>query len=402
MREVEILIIGGGIAGVATAYYLAQAGHEVVLIERQEIASEASGLNAGTIWTNGWGKTPDLETTLGMGSLEMIQTLQLDLGLPVEFRRCGSLKLIRTEAELIYAQQKVRELSAAGYQVELLDARMVRSLEPDLAPSVLGALYSPFGSAANPVLTTRALAELARRHGAELLLHHEVTELQCLESGAYRLMSVLPGDDEPLGHIQARTLVLAAGAWCRELGARLGLEIPVYAVRGQMWSTEALPPRIFHCIGALESELAWHNDSSSDERTPRELTHRGDQRLTRHLYGRQTYSGEIIVGGDRQINVERLPDAAGITLNHQHSSELFPFLHQHPIKRTWSGWMPFTRELRPIIGQIPRFEHLYILTGLGSSGFEQGPMAGKLLAEYIHSGIPAPLLAEADPALQVK
>src|SRR6185312_12365620 len=189
MREVEILIIGGGIAGVATAYYLAQAGHEVVLIERQEIASEASGLNAGTIWTNGWGKTPDLETTLGMGTLEIVQSLQLDLGLPVEFRQCGSLKLIQTEAEHIYAQQKVHELSAAGYQVELLDARMVRSLEPDLAPSVLGALYSPFGSTADPVLTTRALAELARRHGAELLLHHEITELQRLESGAYRVMS---------------------------------------------------------------------------------------------------------------------------------------------------------------------------------------------------------------------
>jgi len=402
MREVEILIIGGGIAGVATAYYLTQTGHEVVLIERHEIAGEASGLNAGTIWANGWGHTPDLETTLGMGSLEIIQNLQLDLGLPVEFRRSGSLKLIRTEAELIYGQQKVRELSAAGYPVELLDARAVRSLEPDLASSVLGALYSPFGSNANPVLTTRALANLARRHGAELLLHHEVTELQCLENGAYRVMSVLPGDDEQLGHIQARTLVLAAGAWCRKLGARLGLEIPVYAVRGQMWSTEALPPRIFHCIGALESELAWHNDPYSDEQTPRELTHRGGQRLTRHLYGRQTYSGEIIIGGDRQINVERLPDTAGIALNHQHASELFPFLHQYPINRTWSSWMPFTREHRPIIGRIPRFEQLYILTGLGSSGFEQGPMAGKLLAEYIHSGVPAPLLAEADPVLQVK
>lgn len=402
MRETEIMIIGGGIAGVATAYYLAQAGHEVMLIERQEIAGEASGLNAGTIWTKGWGNTPDLETTLGMGSLEIIQTLQLDLGLPVEFRQSGSLKLIQTEAEYTYCQQQARELSVAGYRVELLDARTVRSLEPDLAPGVLGALYTPSGSHANPVLTTRALAELARQHGAELLLHHEVTDLQRLENGTYRVMTVLPVDSEQLGHVQAGTLVLAAGVWCRELGAQLGLEIPVFAVRGQMWATESLPPRIFHCISAAESELAWHNKPYSDEQTPRELTHRGEQRVTRHLYGRQTYSGEVIIGGDRQINVERLPDLAGIALNHQHACELFPFLHQHPIKRTWSGWMPFTREQRPIIGQIPGFERLYILTGLGSAGFEQGPMAGKMLAEYIHSGVRAPLLAEADPALQVR
>lgn len=401
LRETEIIIIGGGIAGVATAYYLARAGHEVVLIERQEIASEASGLNAGTTWANGWGNTPDLETTLGMGSLEIMQMLQLDLGFPVEFRQSGSLKLIQTEAEYTYCQQKARELSQAGYQIELLDARAVRSLEPELAPGVLGALHSPSGSNANPVLTTRALAKLARQYGAQLLLHHEVTGLQRLDNGAYRVMTVLPGDDEQLGHVQAGTLVLAAGAWCRELGALLGLEIPVFAVRGQMWSTESLPPRIFHCIGAAESELAWHNDPYSDAQTPRELTHRGEQRITRHLYGRQIYSGEVIIGGDRQINVERLPDPAGIASNRQHASELFPFLHHYPIKRTWSGWMPFTREHRPIIGQFPRLEHLYILTGLSSAGFEQGPMAGKLLAEYIHSGVASPLLAEADPAIQV-
>jgi glycine/D-amino acid oxidase-like deaminating enzyme len=372
-----------------------------VLIERKEIAGEASGLNAGTTWANGWGKTPDLESTLGMGSLEIFQTLQLDLGLNVEFRQNGSLKLIQTEAEYIYCQQKVRELATAGYRVELLDSRTVRSVEPQLAPDVLGALHSAYGSNANPVLATQALAKLARQHGAELLQHHEVTELQCLESGAYRVMTVLPGDDEQLGSLQAGTLVLAAGAWCRELGARLGLTIPVFAVRGQMWATEPLPPRIFHNIGAVESELAWHNNPYSDPNTPRELTHRDGQRVTRHLYGRQIYSGEIIIGGDRQINVERLPDPAGIAVNHQHASELFPFLHQYPIKRTWSGWMPFTRDLRPIVGQLPHFEHLYILTGLSSSGFEQGPMAGKLLAEYIHSGVPSPLLAEADPAIQV-
>jgi sarcosine oxidase subunit beta len=348
------------------------------------------------------GNTPDLETTLGMGSLEIMQMLQQDLGLFVEFRQSGSLKLIQTEAEYAYCQQKVRELSAVGYQVELLDARAARSLEPTLAPNVLGAFYSPHGSNANPVLTTRALAELARQHGAKLLLHHEVTELQRLENGAYRVMTTLPGNNEQLEHVQASTLVLAAGAWCRELGALLGLTIPVFAVRGQMWSTESLPPRIFHCIGAIESELAWHNDPFSDEQTPRELTHRSKQRVTRHLYGRQTYSGEIIIGGDRQINVEHQLDPTGITINHQHASELFPFLHHHPIKRTWFGWMPFTREHRPIIGQIPLFDHLYILTGLSSSGFEQGPMAGKLLAEYIHTGVASPQLAESDPALQVK
>jgi glycine/D-amino acid oxidase-like deaminating enzyme len=221
-----------------------------------------------------------------------------------------------------------------------------------------------------------------------------VTGLQPLDNGRYRVST-------PQETFQAASVVLAAGPWCRELGALLGLTLPVYAVRGQMWATKALPPRIFHCISGAESEVAWHNDPYSDEQTPRELTHRGEQRVTRHLYGRQTASGEIIIGGDRQVHVARPPDPAGIERNRQHALELFPFLSEHPIKRTWSGWMSFTRDLRPLIGQLPGFERLFLLTGLASSGFEQGPMAGKLLADFIHKGIPSPLLKEADPALQV-
>lgn len=395
MRETEILIIGGGIAGTATTYYLTKAGHKVTLLERRAIAGEASGLNAGTMWASGWGNVSSLETTLSMGGLEIMKTLQFDLGLPLGFRQSGSLKVLQTEEEFAYFQTRARELSAMGHRVEVLDAREARSLEPSLGPAIQGACYSPYGSSADPALTTRTLAERAHRQGAEILPQQEVTTLRCLDSGMYQVGTLRE-------RFQAATLILAAGPWCRELGSLLGLDIPVFAVRGQMWATEPQPPRIFHSIGAAESELAWHKAPYSDEHTPLELTHRGGQRVTRHLYGIQTYSGEIIIGGDRQVDVARAPDPAGIEVNRHHAIELFPFLHGCPIKRTWSAWMPFTREHRPIIGQLPRFERLYVLTGLSSSGFEWGPMAGKLLAEYVHSGVPSPVLAEADPVLQVK
>src|SRR6266852_7162218 len=77
MHQTDILVIGGGIAGTATTCYLSQYGHEVTLLEQSELAAEASGLNAGTIWASGWGHTPDLSSTLSMGSLEIFKTLQL-------------------------------------------------------------------------------------------------------------------------------------------------------------------------------------------------------------------------------------------------------------------------------------------------------------------------------------
>ena len=93
MHQTDILVIGGGIAGTATACYLALSGRQVILLEQSELAAEASGLNAGTIWATGWGHTPDLPSTLTMGSLEVFKTLQLDLGYDIEFRQGGSLQV---------------------------------------------------------------------------------------------------------------------------------------------------------------------------------------------------------------------------------------------------------------------------------------------------------------------
>ena len=404
MQQTNILVIGGGIAGTATACYLAQYGHEVTLLEQHELATEASGLNAGTIWASGWGHTPDLSSTLSMGGLDIFKTLQLDLGYAIEFRQSGSLQAIQTEEQYAFAQEEVREWEVQGHQVELLAPRDARSIEPELSPRILGCLYYPHGGNANPVKTVHAVASLARQHGATMLTQHEVTGIVRLDDDTYQVVT-------PPATFKAKTLVLAAGPWCRSLGAMLGLHIPVYAVRGQMWATAAVPPRIFHSIGALESHHYWHIHSHDEsgsygyEQTPLELTHRQDQRLTRHLYGRQTRDGEIIFGGDRQVDVLTLqrpcPEQAGIETNRAHVLELFPFLENLPITRTWAGWMPFTRDLHPLIGKVPFLENLYLLTGLSSSGFEKGLMSGKLLAEYIHKGEAVPILAEADPAGQV-
>lgn len=102
MPETEILIICGGIAGVPTAYQLAQYGHEVILLERGSIAGEASGLNAGIISVIGWGNVPTLNSHLTMGSLEIFKTLQLDSGYDIEYRQCGGLEAIQTVEQYEY------------------------------------------------------------------------------------------------------------------------------------------------------------------------------------------------------------------------------------------------------------------------------------------------------------
>ena len=391
MRESEILIIGGGIAGTATAYHLAELGRGVTLLERGEIASEASGVNAGSIGGVGWGPLPDLNSYLTMGSLQIFKGLQLDLGYDIEFRQSGALQAIHTEDQFRFIRDRVLSLRSAGHSVELLTAWDARAIEPEASPELLGYMYLPNRAQADPVKATRGFASASEERGARILTGQTVTSMHRHTDGTYRVQTQR---DE----FQAGTLVIAAGAWCAPLGAMLGLHIPIVPVRGQMWSTEVLPPRVFHNISSAESGFQWHQGPGDDDTTPPELTHRGDVRLTRHLYGRQTRSGEIIFGGDRQlVRYNKVPDAAGIEVNRGQAAEVIPLLRELPITRTWAGLMPFSLDGEPIIGRIHQMDNLYIVSGLASSGFGRGPMAGKLLADYIHTGHMPHVLAEADP-----
>ena len=392
MPETEVLIIGGGIAGASTAFHLAEAGRRVTLLERGEIAGEASGVNMGGIGSLGWGNLPDLEAYLTMGSLQIFKRLQLDMGYDIEFRQSGALTAIQTDEQFGYARDRVDMLRSLGYEIELLSVDEVRSIEPEVNPELHGFTYSPLRSQADPVKATKAFASAAEREGAHILTGHEVSKIDQSGDGTYVVSAA--GTEYHSG-----TLVLAAGAWSDRLGAMLGLHIPIFPVRGQMWATESLPPRLFQTMSATESPLQWSHTPGNDDATPPDLTHKVTARVTRHLYGRQQKTGEIIFGGDRQlVGFDDAPDAHGIEVNRGHAVEILPFLRDVPIKRTWGGIMPFSLDGKPVIGKIPHRDNLYIVGGLCSSGFGRGPMAGKLLADYIHTGHMPHVLVDADPA----
>ena len=392
MTESDILIIGGGIAGVCAAFYLAQYGRKVTLLERGEIASEASGLNAGGLGGIGWGNSPNLNSYLTAGSLELFKDLQIDLGCDIEFRHCGGLQAIQNRAQYQFASEKVLSLRSLGYQLELLSPREARSIEPEISPELLGFLYMPGRGQADPVKATQGFAAAAQSNGTKVLINQQVTELAPLADGTWS--AVTPNEE-----FRAGTLVIAAGAWCGPLGEMLGLNIPIVPVRGQMWATSVLPPRLHHVITSLESELSWASEVGDSPDVPPQLTHRDGTRITRHLYGRQAKTGEIVFGGDRElVGYDIGIDARGIEINKSHVAEILPLVAELPIERTWAGLMPFSLDGKPLIGKIPHHQNLFIVGGLASSGFGRGPMAARLLAEYIHTGHRPQVLAEADPA----
>lgn len=391
-NDTDILIIGGGIAGSSTAFHLAEHGRDVILLERGEIASEASGQNMGGLGGSGWGNNPNLLSYLTAGSVEIFKHIQIDMGYDIEFRLSGTLTAIHTEEQYEYYQDDVTSQRNNGYEIELLSVREARAIEPEANGELPGYMYRSERGQADPVKTTRAFAHAAEMAGATINTGQNVVSITPMSAGGYSIQT-------ESFEFRCQTLVLATGAWCGPVGEMLGIKIPIVPIRGQMWATESLPTRVLHTIGSTISSYAWSKSNGSDDVTPPNLTHKNGRRMTRHLYGRQRKNGEIIFGGDREsLGYNTTPDPAGIEVNRGHAAEVIPLVASLPIARSWAGVMPFSLDGSPIIGKIPIRDNLFIVSGLASSGFGRGPMAGKLAADYIHSGNMTHVLAEADPA----
>ena len=173
--ESEIVVIGGGIAGASAALHLAEHGRQVTIIERGEIASEASGLNMGGLGGMGWGKSPDLQSHLTMGSLDIFRRLQLDMGYDIEFRLSGTLQAVQTDEEFDYARNRVKTLTEQCYELALLTPREARAIEPEASPDVKGYVLVSQRGQADPVKATKAFASAAEAQGAKVLTGHGLT-----------------------------------------------------------------------------------------------------------------------------------------------------------------------------------------------------------------------------------
>ncbi|MDH3680917.1 MAG: FAD-binding oxidoreductase, partial [Acidimicrobiia bacterium] len=255
-------------------------------------------------------------------------------------------------------------------------------LEPGVDRAVLGAVLDPLGARAEPTATMRAIEAEATAAGVAIETGRTVMGLAQTTAGSWEVRTAT-------AEMGADAVVLAAGAWTGRVAALAGIRVPIVAVQGQMWAAPLPPGSLRHAIAAAESALAWSGPEAGLERPPF-LTHRDGHRLTRHLYGRQRFDGEVVFGGDRVLRPDpsfrrgRCPvDDAGIAVNHRHVAELVPAMATTTPVRTWSGLMPFTVDGRPMLGAVPDRPGLFVAGGLASSGFGRGPMAGELVARIV-------------------
>jgi D-amino-acid dehydrogenase len=391
----DVLVVGGGVIGVCTAYSLAKRGVSTTLLERGEICSGASHGNGGLIFPSKsapiprpgvirqalpWLLDPEsplyiqprpspsllrwmwrfraacnetdlrrsfcLRRALSLASLELYAKLAEIDGLEFGFERRGLTIAFRTRQALIESQQDIRLLEADDGSATWLSADELCQRIPALSPNLAGGIELPADAHITPGDFVRNLAAELGRRGVSIQPNTEILDLEWSRRAPVRVLTTR-------GDFTASEVVLAAGAWTAELGHRLGLRVPVEAAKGYSISVER--PKDFPELPVLLAEA---------------------KTFVTPMGSMLRMGGTLELAGlDLHMNRRRLDTVARATRTYM------PGLAPTPTLELWRGLRPLTPDDLPIIGRPPGTTGLILATGHGMSGISQGPITGELVAQ---------------------
>ncbi len=366
VKSAEVCVVGAGIMGAATAYYLAKSGHTVRLMERKGILAggTASQGCAGGVRHQG---RAACEIPLALDAIATWVDLEAELEADIGYRRNG-MTIVTDDEQLVPELKKRVELERElGLGIELVFGKDLLDLIPGLTPAALAGAYCSADGHADPMRTVSAFVRAAFRYGVKL-------DLDCPVLGFGVKGNCIKTVRTPRGDIHCDWVVLTAGAWTSALAASIGLHLPFEPQGLQMMVTPRYP-------SALTQVLGWVGQGISLKQVP---------------------SGGFVVGGGWPGEVELegyrtrlLPGS--MTKSARTAVGLFPRLASASILRAWVGIEAFSPDNLQAIGPVPTLENLFLAAGFSGHGFALGPGVGRLIAQYITTGELPMLFCPFDP-----
>ncbi len=355
-KNSDVVIIGGGVMGMSTAYHLAKRGGvSVTLLEKAPSFGEAStGKCAGGVRHQ---FSTAVNIRLSQESFKMMEAFADELGQEVDLRRIGYLFLLDNEQDMAQFRANVALQNQLGVEsVVLSPDELARRLPYLNLEGIVGGTFFAEDGLADPNSMVQGYARGARRHGARLFTDTEVTDI-LVDGGKIR------GVVTPQGTIATETVVVAAGAWSGQIGEMLGVTLPIVPVRRQIAVTRPLPE-----LKSLELTFIL-------------------------FFGESLYfhpEGEGILTGmsnpNEPVGFNETVDPAW-TLNHiEHAIHRFPLLEKAQLLTEWAGLYEVTPDHQAILGRLPGVDNAVCVAGFSGHGFMHGPVCGLLMAEEILDG----------------
>ncbi|WP_296180500.1 NAD(P)/FAD-dependent oxidoreductase [Pseudomonas sp. UBA1879] len=372
----DVIVIGGGLAGCATAYYLAKDGVDVLVLERSELNTQASGSNAGSLHAqiphdpfvnkgSAWAERFAPSIALMARSIDLWHALPDELGVDLEVSTKGGLLVGTTDQQLREIEAKARLERSQGLEVNVLDQRGVRELAPYLSDRVLGGAFCPIEGKASPLKATLAYAEAAKRLGVKFRRHCEVIGV---ERGRHNYRISLA--DEVL---IARRVVNAAGADAGRIAAMLGIHTDVQGFAIQVAVTEQTGPLIPHLVYSAGEKLTL----------------------------KQNAIGSVLIGGGWPARWHGrghpVTDPDSLAQNMALALQTVPALGPLRVIRTWAAVVNGTDDWRPILGEVPGSPGFF-MNFFPWMGFTAGPIIARIIASLVQDK-PVPLDIDYRPFL---
>ncbi len=352
--KAEVVIIGGGVNGCSLAYQLAKRGVDVTVVERRYLTSGATGACGAGIRQQ-WSTKEN--ALLAIQSVKIFEGLSKELGADIEFRQGGYLIAVHDEYELRQAEKNVAMQRSLGLKVDILSPDQIPSIVPILdvdGMKVIAATFCPTDGHANPFRTTFAYADAARRHGATLLTHTQVTGLQ-------RNGKTITGVVTDKGEIATKTVVNAAGIDSVRIASLVGLHLPLTPFRKEIMATERLEPLFQAMVISFKDGI----------------------------YFSQQKEGQIVGGipipGERS-GYKTMPTLAFLRHMAKTLTRYAPRLAHVNMLRHWTGFYDVTPDARPILGPVKAVDGFLQCNGFSGHGFMISPMVTKLLSDLIVDG----------------
>ncbi|MDH5241160.1 MAG: FAD-binding oxidoreductase [Gammaproteobacteria bacterium] len=392
----DVVIIGGGIVGVSTAWFLARQGVNVVLCEKGHIAGEQSGRNWGWVRVQGRDRR---EVPMMLESQRIWASLADDIGEDVGFTRGGCYFTANTSKELKSFEAWVDIARDYDIPTRLINAVELKQHVRGAAIDWAGAMYTESDGRAEPHKATPALARAAERAGATILSSCAV---RGLETSAGAVSAVVCEH----GTIKTSTVLCAAGAWTSMFCRSLGIDVPQLRVRGTVCRTapceNVLDGNVFdERLGIRRREdggyTVAHGSVLEHPVTPASFRYffkflpalMQELKIVNLTFGREfvdEWQTPKVWALDRPspfeetrvLNPEPTPSVLkGIR---QNLDAIFPQLANTPIVETWAGMIESSPDVVPIIDAVEQLRGFHIATGFSGHGFGIGPGAGKAIA----------------------
>jgi len=354
----DVVIIGGGIIGCAIAYYLRKSGVEVTVVEKGDIGAEASSAAAGLLAPLGSLSGPGPLADLLLASWSIYPTLVPELeqasGVHLAYEQSGSLRVARNPNNIDNLHKRMNAWQPLGLKMQWLTGDEARQREALLAPDISAAIYAPEEAQVKAPHVVKAFARAATNLGAKLCAYHNVIGMDFHGNKVTRVCT-----DHGL-EIACEHVIVATGAWTRDLERLLDISLPVEPQRGQILTLKQLsspPPPLKHIIFGEAIYLAPKNN------------------------------GTIVVGATKEeVGFEKHLTAGGIGWLLSTAVRLLPGLERAAIDQMWAGLRPKTPDNLPILGNAPSLENVILAVGHGSIGIMLSAITGKSITELVTTG----------------